>query len=547
VKRFAELFVELDSTHKTGAKLAALERYFRGADPADAAWALHFLAGGKLMRAVTSAQMREWAAEETCLPPWLVEECEDAVGDLAEAVALLLPEPEGSEREIESLARAVEQRLLPLRTLDEPRRRELLVATWRALDATERLVWNKLITGSFRVGVARTLVLRAIAAVSGQAPETIAHRFMGGFAPSGDSFARLVAADEQQGDPGRPYPFFLAHPLAGEADLGGVPLDRWQVEWKWDGIRAQLVRRSGSTLVWSRGEEAVADRFPEVAAIGERLPDGTVLDGEILAWGADRPLPFQALQLRIGRLAPSAKLLREVPAVFLAFDVLEVDGVDVRSRPLSERRAALERLAGAAESPAFRLSPIVDAGSWDELARVREHARERNVEGFLLKRRDSAYGVGRVRGPWWKWKVDPYTVDAVLIHAQSGHGRRASLFTDYTFGLWDQGELVPFAKAYSGLTDAEIREVDAHVRRSTVARYGPVRVVRPELVFELAFEGLQPSARHRSGVAVRFPRIARWRRDKRPEDADTVAGLREILELHRSAGAGTSAPGSAPT
>jgi DNA ligase-1 len=521
MERFTRLYVELDQTTRTTEKLAALERYFHEAPAPDAAWGLYFLTGRTVKRAVSSRLLREWAAAEAGVPLWLLHESYEAVGDLAETLALLLPDAGRAEKP-PPLHRLVQERLLPLPGYPDDAKRDPLVRTWRELDRHQRLVWNKVITGEFRVGVARTLVVRALARVAGVDQATMDHRLMGKWDPTEAGYRKLLAG-ESVGI--RPYPFFLATQLDGAPeDLG--PLDEWQAEWKWDGIRAQLIRRQGEVQVWSRGEELVTHQFPEVRRAGEALPEGTVLDGEVLAWQDDRPEPFAVLQTRLGRKTVQGELFDPVNVVFLAFDVLEVEGIDWRARPLMERRRKLELLWPV-------VSPLVEARTWTELARKKEEARERGVEGLMLKRRDSAYGVGRPRGPWWKWKVDPYRVDAVLIYAQPGQGRRASLYTDYTFGVWDRGELVPVAKAYSGLTDGEIREVDAWVRGHTLAKSGPVCAVKPELVFELAFERIQASDRHRSGVAVRFPRIARWRRDKTVDQADTLEALKTFLTLAR--------------
>jgi DNA ligase-1 len=349
---------------------------------------------------------------------------------------------------------------------------------------------------------------------------------MGDWQPTAEFWRQLMAPDTGDAGVSRPYPFFLAYPLEGTPDDLG-DRDDWQVEWKYDGIRAQLIRRQGRTFVWSRGEELVTDRFPELAAVGALLPDGTVIDGEVLPWKDAAPLSFAHMQRRIGRKVLGPKILADVPVVLMAFDLIERDGVDVRERPLEWRLAELEKLTPPGS--VLIVSPVLDASSWSDLAKLRLESRERKVEGFMLKRRQSPYRVGRRRGDWWKWKIEPYSVDAVLIYAQAGSGRRASLFTDYTFGIWDNGKLVPFAKAYSGLDDAEIRQVDAFVRRNTVEKFGPVHAVKPELVFELAFEGIQRSSRHRSGIAVRFPRIARWRHDKTPEAADTIDTIRALL------------------
>ena len=554
MKLFTRLFTTLDETNRTNEKVAALEAYFRAAAAADAAWALHFLCGRKMPRAITSTQFRTLAREESGLPAWLFDECYDAVGDLAETVALLLPE---SASTIDlPLSELISQRLLAMHTATDAMRRELLLGTWRELHGAERLVWNKLITGGFRVGVAQTLVVRALAAVAGIGQPMMAHRLLGRWTPTAEDFLRLIdESDTGAEEVARPYPFFLASPLEVAPSTLGEITD-WQAEWKWDGIRAQLIRRRGETLIWSRGEEVVTAGFPEIAEAAAALPDGTVLDGEILAWSGNAPQPFAWLQRRLGRKTVSVRTRAAFPVVLLAYDVLEADGADLRSRPLSERRGILEKVIAEAqlrpvvkaapgvwETPdlfqivdaarpplALRISEVLRAVNWDELASMRLDSRERQVEGVMLKRRTSPYGVGRQRGDWWKWKIEPLVLDAVLINAQLGHGRRASLYTDYTFAVWDGGKLVPVAKAYSGLSDAEILKVDAFVRANTIDKFGPIRAVKPELVFELAFEAVQESTRHKSGLAVRFPRMNRWRRDKKPEEADTLENLRALMK-----------------
>lgn len=526
--RFTQLYTELDESNRTNDKVAALERYFTAAPAEDAAWALYFLTGRRFKRTLSSTQLRIWAAEEAKLPLWLVEECYDAVGDLAETLALLLPET-GNGIAL-PLHQVVAERIAPLSTLGEEKQRKLVRRTWREMNRQECFVWHKLITGGFRVGVGRTLVVRALANVAGVDPAVMAHRLMGDWTPTAADYKALLDRGVNQVDHSRPYPFFLAYPLEDPLESLGS-CDQWQIEWKWDGVRAQVIRRRGDVLIWTRGEELVTDSYPELQRLGQWLPDGVVLDGEILAWREGAPLPFHVLQQRLGRKRIDARTLREAPVILMAYDLLEEDGVDLRPLPLSERRQRLQRLAASlpADAP-FALSPTLEAQDWEAVAAMRVAARERGAEGLMLKRRSSSYGVGRIKGDWWKWKIEPYTVDAVLIYAQRGHGRRASLYTDYTFAVWDGDELTPVAKAYSGLTDEEIRQVDAFVRRNTVERFGPVRAVRPELVFEIAFEDIQPSNRHKSGVALRFPRMARWRRDKRPQDADTLEMLQALLK-----------------
>lgn len=560
MKGFAALYAQLDASTASSAKLAALVAYLHAAPPQDAAWALYFLAGGKPRQIVPTKRLRALAREVACLPEWLFDECYEAVGDLAETIALLLPAPLAPQER--SLAQWMGE-LLPLRGMAVDDADAQLKAQWNALLPQERLVYFKLITGNLRVGVSRLQATQALAAFSGLDPKRIAHRLMGytqiGATPGADDFLALVAPVDdtqdsaQQETSGQPYPFFLAHPWSGDlaamdATLGS-PHD-WLVEWKWDGIRAQIVRRAGGVSIWSRGEELVTDRFPELAQAALALPEGTVLDGEIVVWRealaateeapplAAGPRPFAELQRRLGRKTLGAKLLRDYPVVLIAYDLLEVEGRDLRSEPQSMRRALLETtLASGALHPGLQLSRLLHGDSWQALDAQRASARALGTEGFMLKRRDAHYGIGRTKavGVWWKWKIDPMSVDAVLIYAQRGHGRRASLYSDYTFAVWSAPEsnadrtLVPFAKAYSGLTDAEMAKVDAIVRKTTRESFGPVRSLHATQVFELGFEGIARSPRHKSGIAVRFPRMLRWRQDKPVGEADTLQTLAALL------------------
>lgn len=568
MKRFSQLFVELDASTSTQAKVEALQRYFAQAQPRDAAWAVYFLSGGKPRQVVPVAALVQVASQEAGLAPWLFGECYQAVGDLAETISLVLPPPVPGQVPELGLAAWVEERLLPLRGLPAAEAALRVQSCWRELDTTGRFLFNKLVGGGFRVGVSRLLVQRALALHAGLDPKLVAQRMMGYTdakrLPTPEGFLALLAPPEDGTAlrQGQPYPFFLAHPLdpavgVDDATLAAHlgPVADWQVEWKYDGIRGQLVRRDGAAWIWSRGEELVTERFPEIEALARGLPEGTVLDGEILVWlpGEERPAPFALLQQRIGRKTLTKKVLVAAPAIFIAYDLLESQGADLRALPLHERRSRLEALVAGT---GLRLSPLVEAAHWEALAGLRERSRALGVEGFMLKHRSSAYGVGRTKadGLWWKWKVAPMTVDGVLVYAQAGHGRRASLYTDYTFAVWsrppaDQAEadavveaiarreppqpgglqLVAFAKAYSGLSDAEFREVDAAIRRNTLEKFGPVRSVRPALVFELAFEGINASPRHKSGIAVRFPRMLRIRRDKPLHEAGTLQELQALL------------------
>ncbi len=554
MKAFAALYRELDATTSNLAKQAALQRYFLDAQAADAAWAVYFLSGGKPRQLVPAKVLRALAREAAGLPEWLFDESYDAVGDLAETIALLLPPPNQSHDL--GLAVWIEQRLLPLRKSAPEALADMLRGHWQQLAIDERLVYFKLMTGGFRVGVSKLQVTQALAAVGGIDAKRVAQRLMGYLhitaKPTAADYAALVApensGERNQQTSGQPYPFFLAHPFNLPLEQFDVALgapENWQVEWKWDGIRAQLVRRAGQVWLWSRGEELVTERFPELAAMGLALPDGCVLDGEIVVWRKDaesiadvgKAQPFAELQKRIGRKTIGAKLLREVPVVLLAYDLLELDGQDLRSKPQFERRALLDQLIEPLNHPQLLSSPVLVGASWTELAQQREAARSLGVEGMMLKAKTAQYGVGRTKdvGVWWKWKIEAMRIDAVLIYAQRGHGRRASLYSDYTFAVWDdsaenaQRKLVPFAKAYTGLTDVEMAKVDAVIRKTTLETFGPVRSVKPTLVFELGFEGIARSPRHKSGIAVRFPRMLRWRLDKSVAEADTLATLAALL------------------
>ena len=529
MKAFADLYRNLDETTSTNRKMEAMVDYLRRVPGEDAIWAISFLIGRKPRRVIPTRKLKQWAAELADVPDWLFDASYDVVGDLAETITLLLPEASGSSDR--SLNEWIENHLLPLRDMEAENQRDLILDAWHLMNEDQRFVYNKLITGGFRVGVSRRLVVRALERYSGIEAAVIYHRLMGDWPASLQTYQRLLSPDTRDADNSRPYPFYLAYPLEDNpAELGA--LNRFQVEWKWDGIRGQVINRGRQVFIWSRGEELVTEKYPELREAAAQLPDGTVMDGEIVAWKEGRPLPFSELQRRIGRKKVGKKLLKEVPVGYMAYDILEFGGSDLRRQALMQRREILSRLSSNLAVDRLILSPIVTAGSWHDLAVLREDSRRRGVEGFMVKRLDSAYEVGRRRGYWWKWKIDPFTADAVLIYAQRGHGKRAGLYTDYTFAVWQGDSLVPFAKAYSGLNNEEIRRVDRFVQRNTLERFGPVRSVRPELVFEIAFEGIQQSSRHKSGLAVRFPRIARWRTDKSIEDADTIETLHTLLSAY---------------
>jgi DNA ligase-1 len=529
MKLFAKLFAALDGTTSVNARVAALATYFREAPEEDRLWTIALLSGRRPKRSVNAAELRDWAAGRAGLPLWLFEDAYAVAGDLAETIALVLPEPTRADNA--GLADWI-GRIRALAGRDAEARKAAILDAWDSLGGTERFLFNKLITGGFRVGVSQTLMTRALAQATGIPEADLAHRLMGNWTPGKTTFAALVLTNDPGADLSRPYPFYLAYQLEDAPESLGDPAE-WLAEWKWDGIRGQLILRGGTHHLWSRGEELITDRFPEFAQLADYLPQGTVIDGEVLAWAGERPLPFADLQKRIGRKTVPKRLLADSPAVLMGYDLLEADGQDLRAAPLDERRARLASLAATVPGAApFRLSPEAAFADWPALADTRVRSRDKGAEGLMLKRRSSPYGSGRRKGDWWKWKVDPMTVDCVMIYAQAGHGRRANLYTDYTFAVRDGDTLVPFTKAYSGLTDAEFAEITDWVRKNTLERWGPVRSVPPVQVFEIAFEGIQASTRHKSGIALRFPRMVRWRRDKPVDEIDTIENLHALLAGH---------------
>jgi DNA ligase-1 len=536
MKAFAQLFTALDETNKTNEKVKALKEYFTCVPDTDKMHMLALFTGRNPKRQINATQFRHWAIEASNIPAWLFEESYHVVGDLAETVALLLPDHKNSSSK--TLTEWIAE-INALNKQPDVEKQHWLTESWAALNAQERFVFNKILTGSFRVGVSQNLVIKALADVSGLDAATLTHRLMGNWMPGTYQFEELVHTDTALEDVSRPYPFFLAYPVQETSTVQKSPealqgllgdAREWQAEWKWDGIRAQLIKRNGEIFIWSRGEDLATDKFPELHPFLYDLPDGTVLDGEILSFSNGQPLPFAILQTRIGRKTLSKKILEDSPVALIAYDCLEYAGEDIRYKTQVERRTILEGLQSMTQYPEmFRISELINFDSWEELTTIREKSREMVAEGIMLKRKDAHYQVGRRRGDWWKWKIDPLSVDAVMVYAQKGHGRRADLYTDYTFAVWDGDKLVPFAKAYSGLTDTEINKVDAFVKRNTLEKFGPVRTVKPELVFEIGFEGINRSNRHKSGVALRFPRILRWRHDKPKEEADTIETLKALL------------------
>ena len=531
MRHFAELVTRLGTSTKTNDKLDALVEYFSTANSKDKVWVIAIFSGRRPKRAVNSTQLATWCVELIDLPFWLFEESYHTVGDLAETIALLLPERnENIVTESKPLHYYIEA-LKRIEKESEEVRKHFILNSWNEMNLGERFVFNKLITGGFRIGVSQKVIVNALAKTVQLEPSVITHRISGNWDPSTISFEEILSEEATATDWSKPYPFYLAYALEEDPATLGDP-NEWQVEWKWDGIRGQLIKRNGEIFVWSRGEELMTDKFPEYHSLINVLPDGIALDGEIIPCIDDKPLPFALLQTRIGRKNITKKQLQEAPIAFFAYDLLEYGGEDWRNKPLSERRKKLEELIKEFNQPTFLLSPTIEFNDWEELAALRLTSREMGAEGFMVKKKDSVYQVGRKRGAWWKWKVDPLTIDAVMIYAAKGAGRRSNLYTDYTFAVRDGDKLVSFTKAYSGLTDKEFAQVDNFVKRNSLEKFGPVRTVKPELVFEIGFEGIAASNRHKSGVALRFPRMLRWRKDKKADEINTLDDLKKMLEVY---------------
>ena len=528
MRRFAALFLDLDQTNKTNVKINLLTEYFQVAPDKDKLWVLAIFTGKRPKRQLKISLIKKWVTELSGLPDWLFNESYNVVGDLAETIALILPKPiMKSEKPLNVWVSFLKD----LSKFDENKQKQLILEALDQLESQERFILIKLMSGGFRIGISQNLIVRAVSEATGIEKSVVAHRIMGNWSPESTSFKELILENKVDQDISKPYPFSLAHPLTNSVEELG-DLDEWLAEWKWDGIRGQIIIRKNKLFVWTRGDELVTEKFPEFGSFHEILPEGTVLDGEILSYQNGKPLPFGELQTRIGRKNITQKILKKTPVIFMVYDIMEWDSKDCRNMSFAFRRKILESNIEQINHDALLISPLISFNSWKDLKNQRNVSRDYFTEGIMLKRKTSEYHVGRKRGDWWKWKIDPLSVDGVLIYAQKGHGRRAGLYTDYTFGVWKDDELIVFAKAYSGLTDAEIREVDAYIRRNTKEKFGPVRTVTPKLVFEIGFEGIRKSKRHKSGIALRFPRILRWRKDKHIEDADKLTTLYELVEKY---------------
>ena len=527
---FASLVQVLGTSTKTLDKLAALSNYFTVAEDKDKVWVIAIFSGRRPRRAVNVSLLQSWCIELAGIPDWLFAECYHTVGDLAETIALLLPELDERAHKDVSLSYYLEE-LIKLEKQDELVKKNFVMNAWQTMTQSERFVFNKFITGSFRIGVSQKVIVNALAKTIELDASVIAHRISGNWDPSTTTYNELLSEHATTVDYSKPYPFYLAYAHEGEPSVLGNPED-WQAEWKWDGIRGQMIKRNNELFIWSRGEELMTEKFPEYQVLKGKLPEGVVLDGEIIPAKDGKPLPFALLQTRIGRKNITKKQLQEAPIAFFAYDLLEFNGEDWRNKELWQRRETLEQIVKGVNHPTLLLSDVIEYKTWEELAKIREGSREAGAEGLMLKNKHSVYKVGRKVGDWWKWKIEPLTIDAVMVYAQKGAGRRSNIYTDYTFAVKDGENLIPFTKAYSGLTDKEFNEVDAFVKKNSLEKFGPVRTVKPELVFEIAFEGIAASNRHKSGVALRFPRILRWRKDKPVAEINTLDDLKKMLEVY---------------
>lgn len=527
MRRFTELIQQLEMSNKTNDKIAALVNYFNEADELDKPYVIAMFTGKKPKRPVNTSLIKQWAIALSGIPEWLFNESYHSVGDLSETIALVLPPADFiTNRKLHEWIND----LAALTGKDDQTKKEFILNAWNSLETQERFIFNKLISGNFRIGVSNKMLVNALAKQSDTEPNKIMHSIMGKWQPAEISYQDLIAGAHVNTDNSWPYPFCLAYALEVTPASLGEPAD-WQAEWKWDGIRGQIVKRNGELFIWSRGEELVTDQFPELHYLLDELEDGTVLDGEILSVKDGNVQAFSILQQRLNRKTINKSQLNDAPIGFYTYDLIEYQGKDLREESLSVRRALLENVIGRLSSKAtVLLSPVITFSDWEQLAEIRKGARNINSEGIMLKKLDSLYHSGRKRGDWWKWKINPYTVDTVMIYAQKGSGRRANFFTDYTFAVRDGEKLITIAKAYSGLTDKEIKEVNSFVVKNAIEKFGPVRTVKPELVFEIAFEGIAESKRHKAGLALRFPRIARWRKDKKADEINTLEDLRQLLQ-----------------
>ena len=557
-RSFGNLINNLEQCNSTKKKINLISVFIKDIDPRDGSWILLLLMSTRQKRVITGRRLKDILQASFRMPSWLIDDCFAQVGDSAETISLLWPQLkseltdaniECSEvynklfnepKESKPLHWWMETLLPAIKDATETTQNRLILKLWSDIADQDHYLTNKLITGGFRNGVSKGLVVKSIAQAYELDESTVLERLMKPIEINNIWFQELThPVSINRTDRGAiPYPFYLASPVEIEKIKETPPAD-WRLEYKWDGIRGQLIKRDTGAYLWSRGEELVNHVFPEIIEMAENLPDGTVLDGEILCWQKDvrKPMAFASLQRRLGRKTVNKKLLKECPTVFLAYDILEHKSIDIRAYNLRDRLKLLESVQLNYNHPCLVIDNEKEFAEWEELIQLRDRARLEGAEGLMIKKISSHYLSGRKRGYWWKYKHDPMTLDAVLIYAQAGTGKRANLFTDYTFALWDDSnknskdrKLVTFAKAYSGLNNSELMELDKWIRTHTIERYGPTRVVEQKQIFEIAFEGVMESKRHKCGLAVRFPRIHRWRIDKPVMEADCIEQAQALLK-----------------
>jgi DNA ligase-1 len=533
MNEFANLIHDLSVTNSLSEKKFLLLNYFSNAEDNDKLWALALLFGKKPKKTINTTQLKQYCIELTGIQEWLFETSYQMVGDLAETISLFINnqkiKADTNLSKVKHTLTFYLHHLTSLNLCSEDEKKKYILSQWETLNQNECFVFNKMITGGFRVGVSTSLISSVISQLLNKPLSEVHHRLSGNWTPHTVTWETLLV--NEISDLSKPYPFYLCYALEN-IDKEFSP-EEWYAEKKWDGIRGQIIKRENQIFIWSRGEELINEQFPEIAELNDILPNGTTLDGEIVCISKGdylTPMPFNLLQKRLGRKKPGNQILSEIPVIFIAYDILEWEGKDIRNEILSKRRNLLDLFIHSLNPGKILISPLIEFKNINDLKKIRDKARLDKVEGIMIKRKNSVYLTGRKKGDWWKWKTDPYTIDCVLIYAQAGHGRRGGLYTDYTFAVKDGDKLVPFTKAYSGLTDKEIKEVDVFIKRNAVEKFGPVRTVKPELVFEIAFEDIQESKRHKSGVALRFPRILRWRKDKKQDEINTLEDLKSLLK-----------------
>ena len=537
MRNFATLFKELDETAQADLKIEALINYFKKVPPEDLAWTVSLLLGRKIKQVISVKRLRKWSVELTQIPDWLLAECLNNVGDLAETISLILPF-EGNSENI-PLHVWIEQCIFPLKDQQEEIQKEKIVSFWHQLNSVERFLFNKLVTGSFHVDIPPKLIIKALSSFCSLNEKYISQRLIGNWVPTAGFFNFLCTSNVSDTMANIPYPFNPVVQLDLKVeDLGNI--NQWLFEWKWNGIRSQIIKRENKVFIWSHDEDLLNDSFPELYELGSILPDGTVIEGIIIPIRDNILLPSAELKKRIAKRYPVKKILSDIPVSFVAFDLLEFDKEDIRNKSLNQRRNLLKEILNDITDKRIILSGVVECNSWKDLKIARSEAGKKSVDGLMLKRLYSPYSIGSetivsamqsgiLTTNWYKWKNDPLTINAILLYARLEQGSTSPLFKEYTFALWHDGKLIPFAKTSSGLTDEEIIQVDSFIRKNTLGKFGPVRTVKPELVFKLEFDGIQKSSRNKSGIVVLSPHITRWHHYKKIEEAGSLNSLTILL------------------